>query len=183
MILRSGMREGPLQRAQRTLRGIVPFVLTLMLSLAPTMPFRMPRDISVVPDLSLMAVFYWTIYRPDLLPMPAVFAIGLIQDIVTGGPIGVTPLILVGAYGMLLNQRRVFLGKPFMQTWWGFLIVATAACVVKFLVACLQASAFVPVQQAGLQYFSTLLLFPLIVWLLVAAHRQFLPEGSGQVFP
>lgn len=176
------MREGPGQRAQRTVRGLVPFTLTSLLALISTIPLRMPHDLSVVPDLSLMAVFYWTVYRPDLLPLTAVFAIGLMQDLVTGGPIGVTPLILVGTYGILLNQRRVFLGKPFMLTWWGFMMVASASSLVSFLVACIGVGAIVPLQQAVLQYLSTLLLFPLVVWLLVGTHRQFLPEIERPVF-
>ncbi len=169
----------PRHRWGWTVRSGVPLGCILMLALMSTLPLRMPHDLPVVPDLSLMAVFYWTIYRPDLLPISALFVIGLIEDCVTGGSLGVTSLMLVGTHGMLLGQRRVFLGKPFALTWWGFALVATVASILRYLIACWQIGGFISATQALSQYIATLVLFPLIVALCVGLHRRLVPTTGA----
>ena len=69
-----------LQRLDLTLRCMTPFVITLLLALMPMLPLHLPHETDLVPAFTLMAVFYWTVYRPDLMPASAVFAIGIIQD-------------------------------------------------------------------------------------------------------
>jgi len=39
-----------------------------------------------------MATFHWTIYRADLLPALWLFLIGTVQDLLSGGLPGVTPV-------------------------------------------------------------------------------------------
>jgi rod shape-determining protein MreD len=126
-----------------------------------------------------MAVFYWTIYRPDLMPISFLFIVGLIEDCVTGGALGVTSLILVGTHGILLGQRRVFLGKPFALTWWGFALVACGAAILRYLIASWQAGTLVAITQAVMQCVSTLVLFPLVVGLCVGLHRRLLPSAGA----
>ncbi len=169
----------PRHRWGWTLRSSVPLGCTLFLGLLATLPVRMPHDLPVVPDLSLMAVFYWTIYRPDLMPISFLFIVGLIEDCVTGGALGVTSLILVGTHGILLGQRRVFLGKPFALTWWGFALVACGAAILRYLIASWQAGTLVAITQAVMQCVSTLVLFPLVVGLCVGLHRRLLPSAGA----
>ena len=68
----------------------------------------MPGYAALAPAFTLMAVYHWTIYRPDLLPPIGLFAIGLAQDLLTGAPIGVGALMLLLARGAVLRYRRLF---------------------------------------------------------------------------
>lgn len=165
-----------LQRIDTAVRSVTPVVMTVFLAFLTVVPVRMPGEFSVVPAFTLMAVFYWTIYRPDLMPAPAVFIIGLLQDLMTDAPLGLTALILVGTYGIVLNQRRIFLGKPFAVTWWGFMMVATAALVVRWLLSSILAGVFLRIGPGITQYLATIGLFPLVVWLFVRTHRRILPN-------
>lgn len=167
----------PLQRLDIAVRSITPLMLTVLLALLSMVPVRMPGDLSVVPAFSLMAVFYWTIYRPDLMPAPVVFLIGLLQDLASGGIPGLTAFVLLGTYGVVLNQRRVFLGKPFAVTWWGFLMVATGALVIRWTLSSILFGQFMQVLPAVTQFIATVALFPLVVWLFVRTHRRILPQG------
>jgi rod shape-determining protein MreD len=163
------------QAIDAKLRLFTPFVMTMAFAFLSVVPLSMPFDIAIAPSFTVMAVFYWTIYRPDLLPGVAVFAVGLTQDILTGGPLGLTALILLGVYGVVLNQRRVFLGKSFAVTWWGLTIVAAGAQAVSWTVSSALSGRLLAVDQSVAQFALTFALFPLVVWLFIRTHRRLLP--------
>jgi rod shape-determining protein MreD len=163
-----------LQRIDLWLRCITPVAITLLLALLPLVPLNMPLDFGVVPAFTLMSVYYWTIYRPDLMPVGVIFLIGVAQDLLAGGPLGLTALILVGTYAVIVTQRRTFLNKPFPLAWGGFLVTAVAATVVSWLVASLLAGHTLELSQAFMQLLVTFLIFPLLVWFFVRTHRRVL---------
>jgi rod shape-determining protein MreD len=84
-----------LQRLDRLARNCWPFVLSLLLVVASVLPLQLPDFGRVAPNLAVMATFYWAIYRPDLFPAPAAFALGLWLDLLTGTPIGINALVLL----------------------------------------------------------------------------------------
>jgi rod shape-determining protein MreD len=154
---------------------VTPVLMTFVFALLSVAPLRMPDGLTVTPSLSLMAVYYWTIYRPDLMPSALIFLIGAVQDIVSGAYLGLTPLLLLGAYSFALSQRRLFLGKPFALAWGGFFLVVLATTIVTWIIVSLVARTPVPFLQPALQFATTLLLFPLVVWLFIRTHRRLLP--------
>jgi rod shape-determining protein MreD len=164
-----------LSRVDLALRSVTPFCMTVVLILLGSMPIAMPVDWPITPAFGLMAVFYWSVYRPDLLPALAVFSLGLLQDLIGGGPLGITAVIFLGTYGIVLNQRKVFLGKPFAMSWWGFMMVAISADAVRWLLSSILAGRALEPHRIVTELGATILLFPLSVWLFVAAHRRILP--------
>ncbi len=161
------------------LRSLTPGLITLVLALLPAVPIRLPGEWSTMPALTLMAVYYWTIYRPDLLPPPAIFAIGVVEDLSTGNPLGVTALVLLGAYALVLNQRRLFLGKPFAVTWAGFVLVAMVAGFVTWAATSILALHVLRFSEPALRFLATSTLFPLLVWFFIRTHRRVLPALPG----
>ena len=163
-----------LQRLDLTLRCMTPFVITLFLALVPVLPLHLPHETDLVPAFTLMSVFYWTVYRPDLMPASAVFAIGIIQDFAAGAPLGITSLILLGTHGVVLGQRRLFVGKPFAMAWSGFALTDAAATAVSWSFASLLAGEPLGLSAPLLQFVVTLALFPILAWLFVRTHRRVL---------
>lgn len=161
------------------LRSLTPGLITLILALLPALPIRLPGEWSTMPALTLMSVYYWTIYRPDLLPPPAVFGIGLIEDLASGGALGVTALVLLGVYALVVNQRRLFLGKPFGVTWIGFVLVAFVASAVTWFATSLLAFSLLRVTEPTLRFGATATMFPLLVWFFIRTHRRVLPAQPG----
>ena len=162
------------QRLDLTLRCMTPFVITLLLALVPVLPLHLPHELDLVPAFTLMAVFYWTVYRPDLMPASAVFAIGIIQDFAAGAPLGITSLILLGTHGVVLGQRRLFVGKPFAMAWSGFMLTAAAATAVSWGFASLIAGEPLGLGAPLLQFVVTLATFPILCWFFVRTHRRVL---------
>lgn len=127
------MTETVWQRLDQGLRNLVPFALTLAMVLLSAVPWRVSGAGAITPWLALMAVHYWSIYRPDRLPYIAVFAVGLLQDAVSGTPLGLSAMVLVLIRALVFTQRRLFRGKPFVVVWAVFAAVAMLAAVGTWL--------------------------------------------------
>jgi rod shape-determining protein MreD len=97
---------------------IVPTSTAVVLVLLAVLPLRVPGYAAVAPAFALMAVFHWTVYRPDLLPPLIVFLIGLLSDLLAGAHyVGVTPLVLLLGRVVVMHQRRFFMNRPFTVVW------------------------------------------------------------------
>ncbi len=154
------MKTDWVQQADRFLRGLIPSLVTLLLVLASALPWRLPSLVEVTPAFAVMAVFYWTIYRPDRLPYAATFCIGVLQDLLTGTPPGMTALVLLTVQGVIASQRTFFRGKPFLVVWWGFSLVMPAAGLMSWIIGSAYFGAIVPPLPIVVQTALTILLFP-----------------------
>ena len=111
-------------RLLRVLRTLLPGLVTLLAVLITVLPLGVSFAAVVTPFLSLMAVYYWSIYRPDLLPPAAVFANWRAPGHSHGGPVGLLALVLLLVQALAVSQRRILLGQAFSVEWAGLLLVA-----------------------------------------------------------
>lgn len=168
------MKPDLFQRFDHFARGSTPFVLTVLLVVLGAVPMRLPELVNVTPLLPLMAVYHWTIYRPDLLPAWAVFCAGLLQDALVGTPFGAHALVFLGVHMAVQSQQVFFTGKSFIVIWFGFAMVAAGAMVMMWVLLSLfyaQSTGFVGV---AFQYLVTLGVFPVLTWLMMAWQRRIL---------
>lgn len=163
------------QRLDKAGRNLAPFAVTVMLLLLGLVPLRIPAYTAVAPSLPLMAVYYWTIHRPDLLRPGTVFALGLLEDLLSGAPLGLNALVMVTAHWVVLTQRRFFLASTFPLMWFGFALVVLGAAVMEWLVFSVLNATLLPFRSMLFQALLTLALFPAFTWLFVRVHRAFLP--------
>lgn len=166
------------ERLDAQARALTPFGLAVFLVLIGGLPFHMEGFVFVAPMLPLMAIFHWTVYRPDLMPVYAVFVVGLLQDILGGMPLGVSALVYIAVFWGVLSQRRFLYGKSFFIVWLGFAIVALLAqAATWFLVSIFYV---VPLVSDSLlyQYLVTLGAFPLLAWSLIKWQQTVLGEGE-----
>jgi rod shape-determining protein MreD len=159
------------QRLDSWARNFSPAITAILFAILEVVPTGIPGFENVTPAFAMMAVFYWSLYRPDLVPVTAVFAVGLLLDILSGGPIGINALIMLGVYGVVLTQRPAFLGKPFFVAWLGFVVIAGVAVFLHWLLSCLLALQLLPIGKAIGQFVLTAVVFPLVAWMLVRVHR------------
>jgi len=171
------MKRSVWMRMDKWAWRLTPFALTLILVIVNMIPMHIPGYARVVPLLSLMAVYHWTVFRPELLPAAAVFVIGLLQDILSGTPIGIHALVFLIVYGVVISQRRFLAGKSFAVVWLGFSIVATGAAVISWVLMSMYHAALVDPRPVFFQYLLTLGVFPPLGWLLMRWQNAFLrPE-------
>ena len=108
------MKPGVLHYVDLGFRAVTPVVLAFLMLVISRLPFGIEGLESAMPLLTLIACYYWTIYRPALMPSIALFFLGVLQDLVTGGPLGLMALVLLLVHWLVDAQRRVFLGKSFV---------------------------------------------------------------------
>ncbi|HXP95220.1 MAG TPA: rod shape-determining protein MreD [Telmatospirillum sp.] len=168
------MKGSLLQRINQMIRQLLPVSLVLILILVNALPSRLPGFAAVAPLLPLIGVYYWSIYRPDLMPPAMAFGLGLLNDVIAGLPLGVSSLIYLLVQGMTASQRRFFHGKPFRIAWWGFGLVSSGAFILQWLlVSALVKHALEP-RAVVFEFLMTLFFYPLLSWLFARTQLALL---------
>jgi len=170
------MKHGLTQRADHLVRQLLPASMLLLLSLLQAVPWRVPQLAGVVPLLPMIGIFYWALYRPDLMVPSLAFAAGLVNDIVMGAPLGISSLIFLAIQGMTASQRRFFHGKSFLLVWAGFATLAAGAFLLQ---VALSAALFgrTPLLRAlAIEYVITVFCYPLPSWLFSKLQLSWLRD-------
>ncbi len=96
-------------------------------------------------------------------------------DLLSGAPLGVTPLLLLLARALVMSQRRFFVNRLFPFVWCGFTLVAAAAIAFLWTLGGLLEGAMLDMRAAILQWVLTVASFPAASYLLMRVQRNFLP--------
>lgn len=174
----------PYEFANWALRLMLAQGVILLFVLLTVVSFSVPHAGDFKPFFVLMAVYYWAIYRPTIMPVAYTFALGLIIDLLAELPIGLTALVLVGLQTIVQRSRLFLMGQPYVMVWLGFAIMAVAYALSLWLLMSLSVlnfalmGAFVQTMIAALL---SVLLFPLASLLLQAVHRL-LPVAASNPF-
>lgn len=126
---------------------------------------------SVRPDLTLIAIFYWSIYRPTLTPNWLVFLLGLIVDALNNMPLGLNALIYVLVNWIISDQRRVFVGQPFFVVMLGFAFVLAASHLMRWSFFGLLSFHWPDPMPLLVSYALGLFLFPVASIILHMVHK------------
>jgi len=154
-------------------RRLIPFGVTFVLVLLEAVPLSLPfpTAVAVAPSFVLIALFFWTVYRPELVPAVVVFAAGLLLDVVSGAPLGINTLVLLLVCGGVRSQRRFLVDKPFAVVWLGFLIAAIYAGVLYWVLYAIIHGTLPYADRLIAQLSVTVLIYPLFAWLLGRSQR------------
>ena len=170
-------RRTPWQKFEARARNILPFGLTVVVMLFGLTPTYVPGLSQITPLYTLVAIYFWAIYRPDLLGYGLAFAIGILEDLLTGAPLGVGALTLLLTQWVVFNQQKFFHAKTFAITWFAFVLVAFGAVLLKwFFIGVVADGGFTPFGDLFAAYLITLAIYPLIAWLFSKAQTGLLVE-------
>lgn len=159
-------------------RCLLVHVTTMVLLLLGTVSFAIPFLSQVRPFLPLMAVYYWAIYRPTMMPPFLAFAAGLLLDVITYAPMGMNALLFVVVQWVVRGQRVFLTGQPFIMIWIGFGFTAALYASAQFLTYLVFSSgAPLPTQTLVASTAITFALFPPVSLVLVGLHRL-LPHAA-----
>jgi rod shape-determining protein MreD len=161
-------------RLDGTARSLSPFAFTMVLVMIGMVPLKIPNFAPVMPALGMIAVYFWLVQRPDLMPAWAVFLVGLVQDLLGGGALGVSVFVLLVIYAVLAGQRRYFARSGFLLMWLIFLPVAAGAFFLTWSFNSLIADAVLDPGPATFQYLTTVAFYPCVAWVFAQAQRAFL---------
>lgn len=158
-------------------RALTPTILGLIGVVLLAAPVRLGQGFVPTPILPLVVVFFWTIYGPGYLPAASVFLIGLAQDFLSGGPLGLWPAVYLVTQYVVASQRSYFLGREQRVVWIGFVFAAAAAAAMLWVVMSLMARTVLPIGNIALQMFATIVVFPVFSGAFRQLHRRVLKEA------
>ena len=128
----------------------IPFVCAVLGVVASNIPVSIFGALVPPPMFGLMPIYFWCLVRPDLMPPFAVFVIGVLQDLLSGGQAGVWTLSFVAAYAVVDRERDSFAGRAGMGAMLGF----AAAMLVAGAIVCPPAHAENQSAPVLLQWFN-----------------------------
>jgi rod shape-determining protein MreD len=150
---------------------LLPIATTVLAALISILPLRIPGYAALTPAFTLMAAYHWTIYRPDLLPPLALFAIGLGEDLLAGAPLGVSALLLLVVYITVLGYRRYFVNRTFPFVWTGFTLLTATAMLGLWALHCVLDATILDIRNTIFRAVLTIAIFPLASFLLGRTQR------------
>jgi rod shape-determining protein MreD len=154
---------------------VVPFLSTVVFVLVSVVPLQLPGFAAVTPSFALMAVYHWTVYRPDLLPLSAIFALGLLLDLLNGTPfVGMSALTLLIARTAVLINRRHFINRDFSVLWLGFLALACGLFMFSWAFVSMLNGRVLGTRPFLFEAVLTVSCYPAGSYVLARLHRTFL---------
>lgn len=145
--------------------------------------FSLPHAGDFKPFFLLMAVYYWAIYRPTVMPVFYTFILGVAMDLLAELPIGLNALIMIGIQFVIQRSRLYLMGQPYITVWLGFALVALCYALILWFTVSLFAMRFsppMPIVPSMVATLFSILLFPLATLLLHAIHKA-LPVSSDLI--
>lgn len=159
------------------LRSLTPTLLGVFGVIILALPFRFFEGVMPTPIVPLVVVFFWSIYSPDYLPSPSVFAIGILQDLLMGGPLGLWAVVYLVTQFAVSSQRAYFLGREQKVVWMGFALAAAVASLMLWLVMSLMSGVLLPVGALAAQIIATILIYPVFGIAFRELHSRVLVEA------
>lgn len=163
-----------IMQTDHKIRSLTPFMITLLMVLISALPWQIPNFAPVTPAFTAISIYYWSIYQNIKLPYYSIFGLGMLLDLLTGIPLGLSALIYLLVKAILNSQRNFFTGKPFWIVWAGFAVVMLGISVFGWIVSSLYFSNFVAPLPFLIQCVLTILLYPVISFLLSILNRNML---------
>ncbi|MBV8776415.1 MAG: rod shape-determining protein MreD [Alphaproteobacteria bacterium] len=166
-----------LPRVNNGAARMLPVATMLAAAVISVLPLQIPGYAALTPIFTLMAAYHWTIYRPDLLPPVALFAVGLTEDLLAGSPIGVNALLLLLTRMAVLGYRRYFVNRMFAFVWSGFALLTGVAAVGLWVTHCVLNLTLLDFRNTVIRGALTVAVFPLASFLLGRVQRAVMGAG------
>ena len=161
----------------RLAKAATPTMVALVGVVLLALPVRLFGGFIPTPAIPLIVVYFWGIYGPGYLPAASVFAIGLLQDFLTGGPLGLWPAVYLFTQYVVLSQRSYFAGREMKVVWAGFGFAAAVAAVIVWLVMSMMSGDALPIARLAYQSAITIVAYPLFATIFGRLHRRVLVEA------
>jgi rod shape-determining protein MreD len=160
------------RRLDALARHAFPVTSTVLLMLASNAPFGIPDQAILLPAVAVVAVFFWSLFRPSGMPPLAVFAIGLLLDLLGWLPIGTGVMVLLSVHAFCRRWRRGLAHQGFLAIWLAFAGFAVGAAALTWMMVALLELRLPPFGPAAFQAVLTTALYPVLAIPFAHAHRD-----------
>jgi rod shape-determining protein MreD len=175
--------DGLLGTLDRWGRLILPGTLLLFFVLLTLAPLRAPYLSDALPLLPALVVFQFSLATPERLPGPLLLAMGILLDLLLGGPgapVGVSALGFVLIRAAVVSNRRYLVGVPFLFQWIGFCLLTLGYVFIVWVFTAIWTWTSIDPGPAVSQYIVVVVVYPLLAPLLARVRPRDplnVPEG------
>ncbi|CAN5740509.1 hypothetical protein BH11PSE3_BH11PSE3_29950 [soil metagenome] len=167
--------DGLLAMLDRWGRAVLPGAVLLFFVLMTLAPLRAPYFSDTLPLLPALVVFQFSLATPERLPGPLLLAMGVLLDLLLGGPgapVGISALGFVLIRASVMANRRYLVGVPFLFQWAGFCLLILGYVVLVWGFTSLWTWTAIDPIPAMIQYVVVIVLYPLIGPLLARVRAR-----------
>ncbi len=164
-------RLTPLQRLDRAARAALPSTLAVLLVIFSAVPLGLPGLRGLAPAFAVPIVYFWSIWRPGLVPPAAVFGLGVLADLLGAAPLGVSSATLLLLAGLVDSNRRMLARQSALFAWLLFMPLAALTLGLTWALASLLSLRLMPPEPALLQWALTVALYPALAFVMGRADR------------
>jgi rod shape-determining protein MreD len=156
----------------RILASAVPVLCGILGVLLAEFPVSFLGEQIAPPLLALMPIYFWCLVRPDLMSPAWAFLIGVLQDILSGGPAGIWTVSFVVTYFVIDRQRDQFAGLSGFGAILGFATAALVACATAYFTITLYYWRVPPLAPFMGELAMTVLFYVPAIFVLGVIHRR-----------
>ncbi len=164
----------------RFFASLTPALMAAFAVALANFPVSFTGGILPPPLLGLAVIYFWTLLRPDLVPPVLVLAIGLFEDLLSGGQPGLWAVGYLVAYALTDRQRDAFAGLSGWGVMIGFSVVMLSTASLVYIGGSLVYWRFAPVQPLLIQTIITVIFYPLMAVILGLVHRRFVGASRSE---
>jgi len=157
----------------------LPVLLALLAVILVNLPISLTGGLVPAPLLAFACIYFWALMRPDLMPPIAMLIIGLLEDLLSGGPPGLWAAGFLAAYTFTDRQREALEGLSGIGAVLGFAAALSVAGVVVYALASVVYWRLPPVGPLLLTSAVTVVFYPLVAIFLGWLQRRVVGAMRG----
>ena len=166
----------------RMFGNIVPVLCGVLGVFISNLPFSILGDWLPSPLYALMPVYFWCLVRPDLMSPAWAFLIGVLHDVLSGGPPGICAASFVATYAVIDRQRDAFAGLPGLGALLGFATAVLIAGTTSYVIIALYHWRLLSVSPYVKEFVVTAALYWPVLFALNWIHRNFVGPLRSEMF-
>ncbi len=159
-------------RVGAVLRMVFPYAFLLLLFFLNAVSIPTPVSVVFKAPFFLMALYYWSVYRPTFMPAFLVCVAGLVLDFLEGIPVGANALLFLLCRIIVVDQRRYLVSQTFSMVWLGFVFLNIIFVCLKWMIFSLVYFRWASMPEIPSSVFFGMAFFPLIYLLLHMVHKM-----------
>ncbi len=156
----------------RFFAALVPLLCGLTSVFISNVPISFVGGLVPPPLMGLVPVYFWCLVRPDLMTPAAAFAIGMLEDVMSGAPPGVWTLSYVLSYALVARQRESFAGLAGLGAVLGFAAAAFAAIAAAYAIVAIYYGHVPPLGPVVAQLAMTVAAYIPVTYIVSALHHR-----------
>ncbi|MXV44027.1 hypothetical protein GS501_03030 [Saccharibacter sp. 17.LH.SD] len=156
------LRWAPQRIMKAVWKKIVPGLFIICWGIVLSAPFGIPGQIELQSGIILGTVWFWVLYRPQVMSLPLLFLSGLIVELFVVTPPGFLLLWMLVVYGVAQGVRFRLAQGGFFRSWGVYALTVLGGVFLEWCLMSIQAVAIISPFAMVFQWVLTIGVYPLL---------------------